>query len=242
MKIVIVIGLIVSCLFWFAVGMVARYFYIKKGVYEKGEQSEKGVVRFFADFVKWIIYIVIYGNVVLIMLIIMLSFMIKFSGRNIFGDKVVWNLKNGKGSFSYLERDVIRKIEKYAEDNKTDKIKSYFSDYAQSEGISKDDLKRFCDKIPSEAKLGKRTSGGTRKKDAEAYGSGTNLYVYEAQANIDYEKSSECYIDIVWIKEDTDNPKKQGIHSIQYISKSAYDNGNYEIHYENDAPGVYIYE
>ena len=66
-------------------------------------------------------------------------------------------------------------------------------------------------------------------------------YLYEPVVHIIDSSGNKYSLVVMWIEGDSENPDKQGIHSIQLISEEAYNNHDYTIHSQDDRPGVYVY-
>ena len=66
-------------------------------------------------------------------------------------------------------------------------------------------------------------------------------YLYEPVVFITDSSGNIYRLVVMWIEGDSENPDKQGIHSIQLISEDAYNKHDYTIHSQKDRPGVYVY-
>lgn len=119
------------------------------------------------------------------------------------------------------------------------RMKVLFSDYAvQNDDRLNDEIECLCNSFPQIKEIKNRrspVSGGHNK------GSTKYEYIYQPMADIQDSNGNMFRLICIWIEGDSEKPEKQGVHSIQLISKEMYDKHKFDIHSENEKPGVYVY-
>ena len=140
---------------------------------------------------------------------------------------------------SFGKDNLIDEIIESAQKNDIDRMKDLFSDYAvkQNDNLN-DEIDQFNKVFPQVNELKNRccpVTGGHNR--------GSTVYenIYQPMVDIVDSKGETYFLICIWIEGDSEKPEKQGIHSIQLISKEMYDKHNFDIHSENEDPGVYVY-
>ena len=126
-----------------------------------------------------------------------------------------------------------------SEKKDVDRLLALFSDYAIEENDELySEIEFYLDNFPETDELVNR---GCSEFGSHNRGSTEYNYLYEPVVQIIDSRGNKYRLVIMWIEGDSENPDKQGIHSIQLISEEAYDNHDYTIHSQDDRPGVYVY-
>ena len=115
-----------------------------------------------------------------------------------------------------------------SEEKDADRIYALFSDYAIEENDELySEIEFYLDNFP--------------EIESHNIGSTEYNYLYEPVVFITDSSGNIYRLVVMWIEGDSENPDKQGIHSIQLISEDAYNKHDYTIHSQDDRPGVYVY-
>ncbi|GEM_PF-6722561 len=126
-----------------------------------------------------------------------------------------------------------------SEKKDVDRIFALFSDYAIEENDELySEIEFYLDNFPEIDELFNR---GCSEFGSHNRGSTEYNYLYEPVVHIIDISGNKYRLVVMWIEGDSENPDKQGIHSIQLISEEAYNNHDYTIHSQDDRPGVYVY-
>ena len=126
-----------------------------------------------------------------------------------------------------------------SEEKDADRIYALFSDYAIEENDELySEIEFYLDNFPEIDELFNR---GCSEFGSHNIGSTEYNYLYEPVVHITDSSGNNYRLVVMWIEGDSENPEKQGIHSIQLISEDAYYSHDYTIHSQDDRPGVYVY-
>lgn len=126
-----------------------------------------------------------------------------------------------------------------SEKKDVDRIFALFSDYAIEENDELySEIEFYLDNFPEIDELVNR---GCSEFGSHNRGSTEYNYLYEPVVHIIDSSGNKYRLVVMWIEGDSENPDKQGIHSIQLISEESYNNHDYTIHSQDDRPGVYVY-
>ncbi len=126
-----------------------------------------------------------------------------------------------------------------SEKKDVDRLSALFSDYAIEENDKlNSEIEFYLDNFPETDELVNR---GCSEFGSHNRGSTKYNYLYEPVVQIIDSRGNKYRLVIMWIEGDSENPDKQGVHSIQLISEEAYNKHDYTIHSRADRPGVYVY-
>lgn len=140
---------------------------------------------------------------------------------------------------SFGKEDLIDEIIESAQKNDIDRMKELFSDYAVKQNDNLDnEIDQFNKVFPQVNELKNRCCSLTG-----GHNRGSTVYenIYQPMVDIVDSKGETFFLICVWIEGDSEHPEKQGIHSIQLISKEMYDRDKFDIHSKDDKPGCYYY-
>ena len=118
-------------------------------------------------------------------------------------------------------------------------MKVLFSDYAvQNDGVLNDEIECLYNSFPQIKEIKNRRSpvSGSHNKGSTKY-----EYIYQPMVDIQDSNGNMFRLICIWIEGNSENSEKQGVHSIQLISKEMYDKHKFDLHSENEDPGVYVY-
>lgn len=142
-------------------------------------------------------------------------------------------------AMTFGKNELLDEILDASEDGDEDRILDLFSDYALEENEDlEDEIEEYLDCFPDIDELTNRgcsqfSHRNRRSDEQEAH--------YEPVVCIDDHHGDRYRLVCIWIECDSEDPDRQGIHSIQLISEDCYDRGDFTIHSVNDRPGVYVY-
>ena len=137
------------------------------------------------------------------------------------------------------KNELLDEILAASEQHDTKRIKDLFSDYAIAQDNElEDEIKAYFESFPQVTEL---TNRGCSEFGSHNRGSSEYNYLYEPVVHITDANGNKFRLIVMWIEGDSDDPGRQGIHSIQLISEEAYNDHKYTIHSQDDRPGVYVY-
>ena len=123
----------------------------------------------------------------------------------------------------------------------SDRILELFSDHALEEDENlEDEITLYLESFPED--IDELYNRGCSEFGSHNRGSSEYFYLYQPVVWIKCDNGDVYLLEVIWIEGDSENPERQGIHSIQLISMKAYEDNDYTIHREDDRPGVYVYE
>lgn len=126
-----------------------------------------------------------------------------------------------------------------AETKDVNRMKVLFSDYAvkQNDNLN-NEIEQFIKEFPQVNELKNRCCSVTG-----GHNRGSTVYenIYQPMVDIIDNNGETYFLICVWVEGDSEHPEKQGIHSIQLISKEMYDRDKFDIHSKDDKPGCYCY-
>ena len=137
------------------------------------------------------------------------------------------------------KNELLDEILAAAEEKNVERIKELFSDYAieKDENLT-DEIELLVNSFPKTSELKNR---GCSEFGSHNRGSTEYNYLYEPVVHIIDDKGNKYRLICMWIEGDSENPKKQGVHSLQLISEEMYSKHKYTIHSKDDEPGAYVY-
>ena len=120
-----------------------------------------------------------------------------------------------------------------SEEKDADRIYALFSDYAIEENDELySEIEFYLDNFPEIDELYNR---GCSEFGSHNIGSTEYNYLYEPVVFITDSSGNIYRLVVMWIEGDSDNPDKQGIHSIQLISEDAYNKHDYTDHHNSSS-------
>ena len=137
------------------------------------------------------------------------------------------------------KNELLDEILEAAADRDVGRINALFSDYAieQDESLN-EEIELLVKSFPQVSELKNR---GCSEFASHNRGSSRYNNLYEPVVQIIDDKGDKYWLICMWIEGDSENPKKQGVHSLQLISEEMYSKHKYTIHSKDDEPGAYVY-
>ena len=145
---------------------------------------------------------------------------------------------NGAGD-TFGKGELLDEILEAVDTKDVSRLKILFSDYALANDTDiEDQINTLYANFPTVSEMKDRccAMSGSHNQGSTEY-----WYQYQPMVDIYDENGARWRFIVIWIEGNSEEPVKQGLHSIQLISEEAYDNHNFTVHNRDAEPGVYVY-
>lgn len=174
--------------------------------------------------------------------IFVLAFLLILSGC---GDKktVAEKVKNGQGGAEmFVKEDLTNEIADCINSDDLDRMEEILSDYfLDNVDDYEKQIEKFYDLFPDDFTPESAYCYYSNMDDKGGNKHGYDNMDFAGRFSFTDANGTRYTVYFVWLKLVSDDPSKQGIHSIDVISEDSEKNKNIIPHGKNDPPGIYIY-